>query len=296
MKTHEALSLLIISTASLSPALSMARYFGDLSRSILNEAGLYVPPALLAFLVFFALSIYLHWVRKLSLPVTAVALAVFYVLPYLGGIPLSEVKLATLTAIPLSVVIPLVPYAHHLKIRNRSLNVGYPQGELESIPWTELEFIGVGMLPGALVLAAFLYLTDAGESPLGLFPIYGVLVFSLLIGLALSLIDEYEDHYERTVLVLRAHMKVGDTFTVSKGTVWENGFELKLDGGNPVERTVLIKVPVNNIPGYVVLSSPWEKKFLVKKRETVDGSTRYVLFLQSKSHAPSWRDNASAPR
>ncbi|WP_297521302.1 hypothetical protein [Thermococcus sp.] len=293
MRRHERFSLGVLALASVSPGFSLAYHFNGVSSAIAGKFGLYVPPEVISTVILFAFSVYLHRVKGVSLPMVVIGLAVLYVLPYLGGVPLEEVPFVTLSAIPLGVSIVFVPYAHSLQSRMESLGRGYPQEELENLMERELKIIFLSMLPGAMLLVYLLYSTSLGRNPIGLFPTYLTVIFALLIGVIISALEREEGTASKTVLVFRTYMTVGDSFRVKEGSIWENGFEIILEGGSPVKRTVLLSFPSDNVPEYVVIRSPWDSKFLTKKKESVENGARYVVF--STSRAPSFPDSASAP-
>jgi hypothetical protein len=293
MRLHRVLSTGLLGVAVLSPSIVFSGKFSGLSYHIEDQVGLYVPPILFSFLVLFGFSLYLHRVKGFSLPLITSLLAVLYALPYLGGVPRETVRFVTLSALPLGLAVPFVPYVHSISVRTSKVR-GYPSSELGAIIQKELGLILTAMGPGILLLGYLLYSTNAGESPLGLFPTYFVPIFAILIGLLLSMLEKGVPNDVRTVLVLRARMLVGDTFRVSMGSEWEKGYEINLEGGNPVRREVLLKFDVDKLPDYVLLKSLWDREFLTKKMETVEGNVRYVLFMPT-SHAPSSRDTSSAP-
>ena len=290
---HEKLSLGILALASISPGFSLAYHFRGVSYGLAEKVGLYIPPEIISFAVMFAFSVYLYNAKGISLPYIIIVLSILYVLPYLGGVLLDNVPFVTLTAIPLSVSVVLVPYAHSLQFRMKNLGRGYPREEIEALMGRELNTIFLSMLPGAMLLVYLLYSTSLGKRPLGLFPTYSVVLFALLIGIVMSTLEKKETNVSKTVLVLRTYMIAGDSFRVKRGSIWEKGFELLLEGGSPVKRTVLLSFALENVPEYVVVRSPWDTKFLTKKEESVENGVRYVVF--STSRAPSSQGISSAP-
>ncbi|WP_297065286.1 hypothetical protein [Thermococcus sp.] len=292
MRRHERFSLGVLALASVSPGFSQAYHFNGVSFTIAEKFGLHIPPEVISIVILFAFSVYIHRAKGVGLPMVVIGLAVLYVLPYLGGVPLEEVPFVTLSAIPLGVSIVLIPYVHSLHSRMKSLGLGYPQEELENLMERELKTIFLSMLPGAMLLVYLLYSTSLGRNPVGLFPTYLSVLFALLIGVVMSTLEKKGGTASKTVLVLRTYMTVGDSFRVKEGSIWENGFEIILEGGSPVKRTVLLSFPSDNVPEYVVIRSPWGSKFLTKKKESVENGVRYVVF--STSHAPSSQDIPSA--
>ncbi len=291
---HEKFSLGILALASISPGFSLAYHFRGISYGLAEKFGLYIPPEIISFAVIFAFSVYLYNTKGIGLPYVIIVLSILYVLPYLGGVLLDKVPFVTLTAIPLGVSVVLVPYANSLQFRMKNLGRGYPQGELEALMKRELNTIFLSMLPGVMLLVYLLYSTSLGKRPLGLFPTYFVVLFALLIGIVISTLEKKEISASKTVLVLRTYMIAGDSFRVKRGSIWEKGFELLLEGGSPVERTVLLSFALENVPEYVVVRSHWDTKFLTKKKESVENGVRYVVF--STSRAPSSLDIPSAPQ
>jgi len=292
VRRHERFSLGVLALASVSPGFSLAYHFNGVSSAIAGKFGLYVPSEVISTVILFAFSVYLHRVKGVSLPTVVIGLAVLYVLPYLGGVPLEEVPFVTLSAIPLGVSIVLIPYAHSLRSRMESLGRGYPQEELENLMERELKTIFLSMLPGAMLLVYLLYSTSLGRNPIGLFPTYLSVLFALLIGVIISALERNEGTASKTVLIFRTYMTAGDSFRVKGGSIWENGFEIILEGGSPVKRMVLLSFPSESVPEYVVIRSPWDSKFLTKKKESVENGVRYIVF--STSRAPSSQDIPSA--
>jgi len=294
VKKYERFSTGILALASISPSFSLAYHFNGISSTISERFGVYIPPEIISFAVLFALSIYLYRVKNVSLPVVVVALAALYVIPYLGGVSPGKVPFVTLTALPLGVSIVFTPYAHSLQYRLKNLGQKYPHDELDGLMEKELKTIILSMLPGAMLLVYLFYSTSLGRNPIGLFPTYLAVLFALLIGIILSTLDSGEENNSKTVLVLRTYMTAGDSFRVKQGSIWENGFEILLEGGSPVKRTVLLSFSSDNVPEYVVIRSPWDSKFLTKKKESVENGVRYIIF--STSRAPSSQDIPSAPQ
>jgi len=292
VRNYEKFSIGILALASISPGFSLAYHFNGISSAIAGRSGLYMPPEAISFLTLFVFSVYLHRVRGIGLTYVVIALTVLYILPYLGGVPVEKVPFVTLTAMPLGVSIVFVPYAHSLHSRMKSLGLGYPKDELENLITIELKTILLSMLPGAMLLVYLLYSTSLGRNPIGLFPTYLTVLFALLIGVIISTIERKEESASKTVLVFRTYMTAGDSFRVKEGSIWENGFELLLEGGSPVKRIVLLSFPSENVPEYVVICSPWDSKFLTKKKESVESGVRYIVF--STSRAPSSPDSFSA--
>ncbi|WP_457742705.1 hypothetical protein [Thermococcus sp.] len=293
MRKYERFSIFTLALASISPGFSIAYHFNGISSGIAEKFGLYIPPEVISFITLFALSLYFYRVKGMGLPVIVTVLAVLYVLPYIGGVPIDKVPFVVLTAIPLGVSIVFVPYAHSLRFRIKSLGKSYLPDELEDLMERELKTILISMLPGAMLLVYLLYSTSLGKNPVGLFPTYTVVLFALLIGVVLSTLEGRKENASKTVLVFRTYLTAGDSFRVKIGSVWENGFELLLEGGSPVKRTVLLSFPSEKVPEYVVIRSPWDSKFLTKKKENVENGVRYVVFTTSR--APSSEGIPSAP-
>jgi len=288
------LSYIVLGLASLSVAFSYPSLLGDISTLVAEKLGIYVPPILLSFLVFLSLTLTLFERRGFSLPLTVGVMSALYILPYIGGVPVERVPYVALSALPLSLAIVMAPYLHFLLGREKALQ-GLPESEWNAVVREELRVFLLSMVPGGMLLAYLLYSTALGTRPIALLPTYVVPVIALSIGLLLASVDRTEKPIEKTVLVMRGYLTAGDSFEVRRGSLYERGYELLLVGGTPVKRPVLISIEAENVPHYVLLKSPWDKLFLVKKGEVVEGNTRYVIFLPSTSRVPSFPDSASAP-
>ncbi|WP_461863647.1 hypothetical protein [Thermococcus sp.] len=296
MRLDELFSVSLVTVATLSPAFSLSRYFEDFSKSIELKIGIHIAPIFLSLLTMLSLVLYLFYIRKLRPSWTVAVLAVFYAVPYLGGIPVKEIPSITLAAIPLGISIALVPYVEELRAQVHYLiSAGVRSEEINAIVVEGFKTIGFALLPGVMLLTYLLLSTGAGSRPITLLPTFLIIPLALILGLILTSIEQDRDEAEETILVLRAYMVAGDTFRIRKGTLWEEGYELLIEGGSPVKRTVLISFPVSEVPKFVILRSPWDTKFLSGKMETIENGKRYLLFLETMSRAPSSPDSASAP-